>query len=202
MNEDTDKIVAAIDRNTEAVQAQTQWLQVEEEDPSLDVLMQIRGLLRLLCAVLTFWVIAYVAKASPILSTAEPTYEIGVPPMPPPNPNLQHWHTTYVPTDNGVYPLEVFAPVLPKIEFQRMETSEPMVATPEPGILTVSGLSILGMMFLNLLLLNRNSKIVELTKALREAYERNARYYYALKQIEDYGGFAPTVVIARKALEE
>lgn len=177
-----DRIIAAIDRNTDRIVNA-----IRSSAVLIAFLLLLAGI---------------IAKATPLLPPLDQPIivEIGTPPIPPPNPNLQHWHTTYVPTDNGVYPLEVFAPVLPKIEFQR--TSEPMVNTPEPGTLTVAGLSILGMMFLNLLLLNKSSKIVELTKALREANERNARYHDALKQIEDYGGFAPTVVIAQKALEE
>ena len=55
-----------------------------------------------------------------------------------PDPPLQYWHTTYIPTDSGVFALEVYAPALPKLEVQPriIEIGEPpaaLVNVPEPN---------------------------------------------------------------------
>jgi hypothetical protein len=64
--------------------------------------------------------------------------EIGTPPLPPPNPHVQYWYTQWVPTDSGVYPQEVYAPALPKVEpmlyvFTDIGDPPRLVETPEPG---------------------------------------------------------------------
>lgn len=63
------------------------------------------------------------AKASPITH---------VPILP-----TQHWHTQWVPTDTGVYPQEVYAPALPKVEpelYVFVDIGDPpRLEAPEPG---------------------------------------------------------------------
>lgn len=51
---------------------------------------------------------------------------------------LQYWHTQWVPMDGGVYPQEVYAPALPKVEpepYVFVDIGDPprLVETPEPG---------------------------------------------------------------------
>lgn len=118
-----EKIVAAIEE-------QTAWLKVEEDDPLLPVLKEIRSLARgiLVVIVIGLWALVLVitAEATPLLPPLG--YEIGEPPAPPPNPNVQYWHTMDVPGPQGVLPVEVFAPRL-----VAQLASEPAVETPEPG---------------------------------------------------------------------
>lgn len=65
-------------------------------------------------------------------------YEIGEPPAPPPNPNVQYWYTMDVPGPQGVLPVEVFAPRL-----VAQVASEPAVETPEPGTAEMLALALL-----------------------------------------------------------
>lgn len=67
---------------------------------------------------------AFVLPAAPLLTTV------------PEPPALQYWHTTYIPTDSGVYSLEVYAPALPPLFAQEIvEIGEPpkLADVPEPG---------------------------------------------------------------------
>lgn len=133
--EDTSRIVDAIDRNTEAVERQTEWLKLEEVDPSLEVLQDIRNWLKAIWLVIVvmavIWMFITPAKATPLLPPlAQPVIiEIGTPPLPPPNPHLQYWHTSYVPGPDGVLPVEVFAPRL----VAQMASDAAVVDVPEPG---------------------------------------------------------------------
>jgi len=100
-----------------------------------------------------------VLSATPLLTAA------------PDPPALQYWYTVDIPMDGGVYPLEVYAPVLPPLIHQPViveigEPPAPPVDVPEPGT-WLSGIPILGMVFLNLLLLRSSSKISTLREALR-----------------------------------
>lgn len=125
-----EKIVAAIEE-------QTAWLKVEEDDPLLPVLKEIRSLARgiLVVIVIGLWALVLVitAEATPLLPPLG--YEIGEPPAPPPNPNVQYWYTMDVPGPQGVLPQEVFAPRL-----VAQVASDPQgveVETPEPGTLLI-----------------------------------------------------------------
>jgi len=89
-----------------------------------------------------FLAIGVTAKAAPILAAPEPIYEIGVPPLPPANPNVQYWYTEYVPTPKGVLPVEVFASRLRAVIAR--ETVE-TVDVPEPGTLALMALAALFM---------------------------------------------------------
>lgn len=132
-----DKIVEAIDRNTEAVERQTKWLQVDEEDPSIVLLKDIRsglkyGLAIIIGILVGIVLIALTAVAAPILPplAQPPLFDIGNPPKPPPNPHVQYWHTMDVPGVNGVLPVEVFAPRL----YSPVASKGPVdVDMPEPG---------------------------------------------------------------------
>lgn len=87
-----DKIVEAIDRLTEEVKSVRNYL--------------IWGVILISTMM--------VARATPLTPplAQPPLFDIGDPPKPPPNPNLQHWYTMDVPGPNGVLPVEVFAPRL------------------------------------------------------------------------------------------
>lgn len=71
--------------------------------------------------------------AAPLLPPLEQPalVELGAPPCCPVNLHVQYWHTMDVPTDAGVFPVQVFAPRL-----VAQVASEPgaVVATPEPGM--------------------------------------------------------------------
>lgn len=109
--EDTNKIVAAIDRNTKMLWTldQTLWL--------------------VFCCLLFIGMMtcsAGAAKASPIAHA--PIVE----------QPMQYWHTQWVPVDGGVYPQEVYAPALPNVElepyvFTNIGDPPRLVETPEPG---------------------------------------------------------------------
>jgi hypothetical protein len=111
-----DKIVAAIDRNTEAL---------------ADVERTLGGMDRTLAMI--FFALCFLgmttcgsgmAKTSPIThhsAASEP---------------LQHWYTVDVPTPSGVFPTEVYTPVLPLFEQPQivvLDEALRLVETPEPG---------------------------------------------------------------------
>ena len=112
-----EKLVAAIDRNTEAVRS------VKRELGNVSVML---GIIWLgICVVGCPH-----AKAYPLLTVA------------PDPPALQYWHTVDIPMDGGVYPLEVYAPALPPLIHQPriVEIGDPPVPpvdVPEPGTLVM-----------------------------------------------------------------
>lgn len=66
-------------------------------------------------------------------------------------PALQYWHTVDIPTDSGVYPLEVFAPALPPLFAQPQIVEigtppEPPVHVPEPGTWALVGAVLVGLL--------------------------------------------------------
>lgn len=187
--EDTSKIIAAIDRNTEAIktgdtvfhrpsgetwlvayaqnghvcacgwpetlayESDCELIKSATEEKRLNLLHELaekqgydsrrsyaRRILGLTAALLL--AIVPVANAAPLMP---PLYqpaivEIGTPPLPPPNPHVQYWHTQWVPMDGGVYPLEVYAPTLPRVEpepYVFVDIGDPprLTETPEPGTL-------------------------------------------------------------------
>jgi len=180
--EDTNKIVAAIDRNTEATRE-----------------VAVSGLVRniiLFCAfVLAFTEVGCPrAKATPLLPPL--TYEIGTPPLPPPNPHVQYWHTQWVPGDGGVYPLEVYAPALPRVEpelYVLVDIGDPprLMETPEPG----TGILVAGVVFL----LIAGGYTAHL---LDRAENRELDLKLALIDIKHSNDIERSREIARKALEE
>ena len=124
--EDTDKIIAAIDRNTEVqkgVRSRLGWV---------------------LYVLVLLWFYAFAAgcpkaKAAPLLTAA------------PEPPALQYWHTVDIPTDSGVYQLEVYAPALPTLFAQPQIVEigtppEPPVHVPEPEtwVMVVIPLGLIG----------------------------------------------------------
>lgn len=116
-----DKIVAAIERNTEAI------------DKFRSEVGSVSLWLFFILIVLIAGVGCPRAKASVLLPPLEQYAftDIGTPPAPPPNPNVQYWYTMDVPGPDGVLPVEVFAPRL-----VAQVASEPQgvkVETPEPG---------------------------------------------------------------------
>lgn len=139
--EDTDRIIAAIDRNTEAVERQTEWLKMEEEAPTLGVLQDIRNWLKaiwlVIVAMAILWMYITPARATPLLPPLDQPVivEIGTPPLPPPNPNVQYWHTQWVPGPDGVLPVEVFAPRLVA------QVASDAAEVPEPGTWVLTGMS-------------------------------------------------------------
>jgi hypothetical protein len=115
-----DKIVAAIDRNTEAVKSHTATQTVQ-----------------LLCLlfVMTIGISCPRASASPITHHSEASEP------------LQHWYTMDVPMETGVYAVEVYTPVLVFSQPQIVVLDEALrlVETPEPGTFSyiVGGLVLL-----------------------------------------------------------
>jgi len=139
----------------------------------------------------------YIAKSAPLLTAA------------PEPPALQHWHTTYVPTDSGVYPMEVFAPALPPLFAQPQiveigDPPEPPVHVPEPESRTLIEVSLALAALWGFMRWQRTQQmnIKLLQSQLVAANARVAKFYYALVQIESIGGYGSSVAIARKALEE
>ncbi len=164
--EDTNKIVAAIDRNTKMLWTldQTLWL--------------------VFCCLLFIGMMtcsAGAAKASPI--THAPIAE---------HP-LQYWHTQWIPTGDGVYPLEVFAPALPRIEpepyvFVDIGDSPRLMETPEPGTWVLTGMSF--------------GCLVGYVVIIRRLQRKAKRYRKALHRIADHGCHELSREMAREALEE
>lgn len=170
--EDTNKIVAAIDRNTEATRE-----------------VAVGGLVRniiLFCAfVLAFTEVCCPrAKATPLLPPLDQPViiEIGTPPLPPPNPHVQYWHTQYVPGPQGVLPVEVFAPRLVA------QVASEQVEVPEPGTRAPLGIGI--------------GCIVGYVYFTRKAQRKAQSYRTALNDIYWSSGDDVAKQIARKALEE
>lgn len=103
---------------------------------------------------------------------------------------LQYWHTRWVPTDNGVYPLEVYAPALPRVEpelyvFTDIGDPPRLVETPEPGTgRMISYLALVGL-------------IAYLVYLLHQEQDVSERYRKALHHIADYGCHKYSREIAR-----
>lgn len=173
---DADKIIAAIDRNTEAVRG------VKGEVGNVGMML---GIIWLGICVID----CPRAKASPILTMPEPIYEIGTPPMPQPNPHVQYWYTEYVPTPKGVLPVEVFAPRLVA------QVASEAVEVPEPGTWLVVGLVILSIVCVLIL---KQIAMESLREWELEA-KRCAQYRRALEEIAATN--TDNGQIARKALE-
>ena len=124
-----DKIVAAIERNTKAID------KFRSEVGSVGMW---------LFFILISGVGCPHAKASVLLPPLEqPAFtDIGTPPAPPPNPNMQYWYTMDVPTGYGVFPVEVFAPRLVANMASDPEPPLPPTHIPEPstGLLMMAAL--------------------------------------------------------------
>lgn len=187
--EDINEIVAAIDRNT---------AQVKE--------VAVSGLVRnLILWFLAIMVANYTAcpraHATPLLPPlAQPIIvEIGTPPLPPPNPHLQYWHTQYVPGPDGVLPIEVFAPRL----MAQVASEQVEVDVPEPGTGLMVTAGILALICFGSVFYQQAS---EIRKLKSEIYRRDAyigRCRYALRQIQlRIADESELREIARKALEE
>jgi len=185
--EDTNRIIAAIDRNTQAVKSRQDWMFIS--------LMLVVFFLGILLSAIT-------AHASPILTTPEPIYEIGTPPLPPPNPNVQYWYAQYVPGPDGVLPVEVFAPKL-RAANSPIGHPGPMgqtgpVDVPEPGSwLLVGGVFLAVGVILAVTCIMTLEHIA--MESIREA-KRCAQYRLALEEIAATS--TDNGQIARKALEE
>lgn len=143
------------------------------------------------------WILAVCAllPASPLL-----------PPLPEP-PALQYWYTVDIPTDSGVYPLEVFTPALPPLFAQPQiveigEPPKPPVHVPEPGTGAPLGIGIGCLIGYVYFVRDARKKVQKVLEELRQTEARLGRYYYALRQIEEIGGDSFPAAIARKALEE
>lgn len=182
-----DKIVEAIDRLTDAIKSY-----------STDVFFA--NVLHLALfgavAVIAGMVGCPQAKSSLLLPALEqPVFvDIGEPPAPLPNPNVQYWHTQYVPGPDGVLPVEVFAPRL----VANMANEPQGVETPEPG----TGWAIGGLLMLlvSFAVLNHIAR-----KAIHEweLWAKQAVHYrLALNEIYWNSGDDVAKQIARKALEE
>ena len=77
-----DKIVAAIDRCTTAVENQSAWLKVDEEDPLLPVLQDIREWMKavfilIVCVAALILVAISSAKAAPLVSDGDEIASVG-----------------------------------------------------------------------------------------------------------------------------
>ena len=162
--EDANKIVAAIDRNTEAIH----WSGV-----SRTVMLCL-----LICSIS-----CPRSKASPI--TRAPVAE-----------PLQYWHTQWVPADGGVYPQEVYAPALPRVEpelyvFTDIGDPPRLTETPEPGTWSMVG-------GVALLLIIGGYPMRLYIKSEKRALSLKL----ALIDVEYSGDIKRIREIARKALEE
>jgi len=185
-----DKIVAAIDRNTEkleGIKSRLWWIAL---------------------MLVNIWIASLgagcpKAKAAPLLTAA------------PEPPALQHWHTTYVPTDSGVYPLEVYAPALPPLFAQPVIVEigtppDPPVHVPEPGTWVMVGAVLIPIALWQLALWDQRREhrkwgLSTCTRA-NELANRYARRFnkmqYALMRVEESLDLNEAKEIARKALEE
>ena len=77
-----DKIVAAIDRCTTAVENQSAWLKVDEEDPLLPVLQDIREWMKavfilIVCVAALILVAISSAKAAPLVYDGDEIASVG-----------------------------------------------------------------------------------------------------------------------------
>lgn len=121
--------------------------------------------------------------AAPLLPPLEQPalVELGAPPC---CPEQQYWYTMDVPTEAGVFPVQVFAPRL-----VAQVASEPgMVETPEPGPRAPLGIGL--------------GCIVGYVYFTRKAQRKAQRYRAALNEIYWNSGDDVAKQIARKALEE
>ncbi len=162
--EDTSKIVAAIDRNTDAIN----WSGASRA--------------AMLCLLICAVVGCPPAKASHI--THVPVAE----------QPLQYWHTQWVPADGGVYPLEVYAPALPRVELEPyvfVDIGDPprLMETPEPGTAE---------MVMQAIVL---SALFILSSEMGKARQKANKYQKALEQIQGKVALMDPSEIARKALE-
>lgn len=187
-----DKIVAAIDRNTKSSDRLYEAL--------LRVVMQLIWIsvyLLLLCFPVAC-IGLNIAKAATLL-----------PPLPEPAP-LQYWHTVDIPRDGGVYSLEVFAPALPRIEFQPQivdigDPPAPPVHVPEPGTLWVAGIAIGVILWVWVARREeRKWKKIEEDQDRRfnQICARVDKFRIALVHISENSGCLDSQCVARKALEE
>lgn len=186
-----EKIVAAIEE-------QTAWLKVEEDDPLLPVLKEIRSLARgiLVVIVIGLWALVLVitAEATPLLPPLG--YEIGEPPAPPPNPNVQYWYTMDVPGPQGVLPQEVFAPRL----VAQVASDAAVLDVPEPGTLLAVPVVVIAILVLTAYVDRR--KVRSLDTRLDALETTTMRYHDALEQILISSTDEYSSEVARKALEE
>jgi len=172
---DQDKIVAAIDRNTTAVRKHAQRTE-RNELFRFPVLVTIAtSLIMMACCP--------PAKASPV--THAPIAE----------QPMQYWHTQWVPGDGGVYPMGVYAPVLPRVEpelYVFVSVGDPpRLETPEPGTWWLVGSAVI-------LLVVSGYPMRLYIKSEKRAL--NLRL--ALIDIEHSTNILQSREIARKALEE
>ncbi len=176
-----DKIIAAIDRNTDAIRAHTTRTERNELFRFPVMVSIATSLIMMACCP--------PAKASPI--THAPIAE----------QPMQYWHTQWVPTDGGVYPQEVYAPALPQVEpepYVFVDIGDPprLMETPEPETWWLVGFVILITICIMIL------KDIAMA-SMREwelGAKRCARYRLALEQIAATN--TDNGMIARKALEE
>lgn len=131
-----DKIVEAIDRNTESLESVGRFI-------FSGAILIWFVLLLILCAIG-----CPRAESAPLMPPLDQLIiiELGDPPAPPPNPNVQYWYTMDVPGPAGVLPVEVFASRL----VGTMASAEVGVEVPEPGTLMAV---IVGWLALNAILL-------------------------------------------------
>jgi len=123
----------------------------------------------------------------------------------------QHWYTSHIPTDTGVYPVEVYTPVLDAFvpQPQIVELGEPprLMETPEPSNGLVVGfilvLTLMGIYFL-LRREDRRAEAIQRAEDSRwaDALSKVGRYRDALVHIAKYSLCMETRTVARKALEE
>lgn len=89
-----------------------------------------RRALGMAVALVLIFMPAIYSHAMPLLPPLDqPIIELGAPPLPPPNPNVQYWYTMDVPGPQGVLPVGVFAPRL----IARVASEPQGVDVPEPG---------------------------------------------------------------------
>ncbi len=196
MNDESD-IVTAIDRNTESIDRNTQAI-MDFKSSVGNVGMWLFLLLWLGICVVG----CPRATSAPLLTAA------------PEPPALQHWHTTYVPTDSGVYPMEVFAPALPPLFAQPQIVEigtppKPPVHVPEPGTWALVGAVLIPIALWQIALWDQrreNRKWGSVCTRANELANRYARRFnkmqYALMRVEESLDLNEAKEIARKALEE
>lgn len=171
-SEDTKKIVAAIDRNTEAFREHSRRTERDE-------LFRIP-------------VLASIATSLIMMACCPPAKAAPVTHMTISGP-LQYWHTQWVTMDGGVYPLEVYAPALPKVEpelYMFVDIGDPprLTETPEPGTWVLTGMSF--------------GCLIGYVVITRRLQHKVKRYRKALNRIADHGCHELSREMAREALEE
>lgn len=108
--------------------------------------------------------------------------DIGDPPAPPPNPNMQYWYTMDVPGPEGVLPVEVFAPRL----VANFASAPGPAEVPEPGTAIIGFVGLLFMV--GWMIFYVGPKL--------------SSYHDALHRIAEITDQEQVRNIARKALEE